>query len=129
MKHLRHIGTGKGVAFAAAWLLIVQMVAGAFLLGSANATPMVDAFGNPLCITSEATDGNPDDGRRYAGLPDCCSTLCGMAAPATPDDRTPRFLANPLTSVSVDHVGEDDHLGIVAPDHDPGSPRAPPASI
>lgn len=129
LKHLRHIGTGKGVAFVAALLLIVQMVAGAFVLGGANAAPMVDAFGNPLCITSETTGGASDDGQRHAGLPDCCSTLCGMVAPTTPDDRTPRFLANPLTSVSVEHFGEDDHFGIATPDHDPGNPRAPPASI
>lgn len=129
LKHLRHIGTGKSVAFVAAWMLIVQMVAGAFLIGGANAAPMVDAFGNPLCITSETTDSGSDDSDRHAGLPDCCTTLCGMVAPATQDDRTPRFLANPLTSVSVEHIGEDDHFGVATPDHDPGNPRAPPASI
>ncbi len=129
LKHLRHIGIGKGVAFVAAWLLVVQMLAGAFVLGGAHAAPMVDAFGNPLCVTSETSGGDANDGERHAGLPDCCTTLCGMVAPAMPDDRTPHFLANPLTASSVEHFGGDDRLRAPAPDHDPGNPRAPPALI
>jgi hypothetical protein len=108
---------------AASMLLLNALV---MSIASAHAADtMVDAFGNPLCITSADGDTAPAD----AGLPDCCTFGCG--------------------AVSLQLVAEDadDPLGVVRPrdlavgflgdrpaptrlaDYEPGNPRAPPLTI
>ena len=117
-------GWRRGLALVAAWLFLVQSLAGGFAL-AAGEVPL-DAFGNPLCITS--TDhGAPADNSDHGKMPGCCMLGCAASATvagAPPDEtsliivfrtETPgRPLAAPIATIQAD-------------DHDPGSPRAPPA--
>lgn len=125
LRYLRRSGLSTGVTFVAAYMLVLQALLGAFAMGAASASPMLDAFGHPLCITS-GDQGDIGTGKDHTGLPDCCAPGCAMFAPITADDREPHALDNPL-SVSFE-------ISIMSPampvagnaDHDPGKPRAPP---
>lgn len=62
--------------FAALWL-VVQVVSG--FASGANAAPVpLDAFGNPLCVTSADSDGSSQ--RHDDGAAPCCTLACAMAA-------------------------------------------------
>lgn len=115
------------VAFVAASMLLLQALIGAFALGAAAASPMADAFGNPLCITSMDEAGSGADRDDHAMLPDCCMALCGMFAPAAPEDRAAHSLLNPLMAASTRLAAAS---GAVVPslplERGPGNPRAPP---
>ena len=128
MRHFRRSLVSPKVAFVAAWMLIVQALVGAFALGAmANADPLLDAFGNPLCITSSDRSALSDEAGHTA-LPECCTAACGMFAPLTVEDRTPHSLDNPLPArTRASHTFDTVDLRPLA-DHNPGNPRAPPAT-
>lgn len=112
------------VALVAALILLAQTALSGWGSGAMAATPMLDAFGNPLCITStDPTGGSTSD---HSKMPNCCTFGCSTVSPllAIPDsDGT--GLARPLiVSDVLFSIGK----GVVlpSPDHDPGSPRAPP---
>lgn len=121
--------TNMAVALVAAYMLVLQALFGAFAFGAA-ASPMVDVFGNPLCVTSGETgeiDGVPGD---HSALPDCCGVACGMFAAATAADRQLHSLENPLAFSVVDRVrGFDDARRDFALQRGPGSPRGPPRTV
>lgn len=78
LKANRH---GRTIAFIAAVLLVLQALAASLAIGSsASASPLLDAFGNPLCITSH--QGPEQDGAGHTALPDCCTVSCSMFAAA-----------------------------------------------
>ncbi|MBX3568715.1 MAG: hypothetical protein KF914_11705 [Rhizobiaceae bacterium] len=111
------------VAFVAALVLLMQAFTSAWAAGAMPIPPMLDSFGNPLCITGTDLGGTPSD---HSKLPNCCTFGCGSVSPVL---QAPDFdgaaIARPLVVSHVLHaIGE----AIVAhsPDHDPGSPRAPP---
>lgn len=115
------------VALAAAYILILQSVVGALALGAGPKGPLLDIFGNPLCITS-ADHGEQGPARHdKAPLPDCCTAACSMFAPAFLPARSSGHVANPLP-IGAEPLGP---VAEIAPrsalEHDPGSPRAPPA--
>lgn len=129
MQHLAGKHRHRSTAIFAALMLAVQLLAGGFAAGTAAAgSPMLDAFGNPLCITSSDV---PDAGDQnsHTGLPDCCTPGCSMFAPAAGPDRAPLSLANPLRTVAkqafVPHA--EPPLGLA--DHELGHPRAPPMPV
>lgn len=66
-------------AFLAINLFVFQLLL-ASLSAQASTTPMLDAFGNPLCITStqQSDDNLP--------IPDCCTLSCSMFAVTENDD-------------------------------------------
>lgn len=112
------------MALVAAWLFLVQSLAGGFALAAAEVP--LDAFGNPLCITS-SDHGTPADNSDHGKMPGCCMLGCAASATvvgAPPDEASvvivfrteagDRPLPAPIVIVQAD-------------DHDPGSPRAPPA--
>lgn len=115
---------GSAVALLAACLLVLQSLLSGW--AAAQAAPMLDAFGNPLCLTSAGHDGGTAPPGDHSSLPQCCALGCGAASPllaAGPTDET--GLLRPLSSAAVrfEHVRTfHDH----GPDHDPASPRAPP---
>ncbi len=116
-----------GVAFVAAYMLVLQALIGAFALGTAAASPMLDAFGNPLCITStDFTDSDSEQGN-HSALPDCCTTACNMFAPVTADERNASSVANPL-AIAAEKLDPDfEFFGrVLSPERNPGSPRSPP---
>lgn len=118
-----------GFALVAAYMLVLQAMLGAFAMGAATASPMLDAFGNPLCITSTDAAVQSDGGRDHGTLPDCCGSACGMLAPLTVEDRTPHSLFNPIAPVQHVEFARDAAVYPPAPDHDPGNPRAPPFTL
>lgn len=119
---------GSTVAFIAALVLVLQSFLSAWATGSYAATPMLDAFGNPLCITSADHDGTTP-ANDHSKMPACCTFGCNMASPllaASPDDRI--GLLRPLSSDDIRFDLFEAFL-IQGPDYDPGSPRAPPLTI
>lgn len=124
MRQLRH-KRATAVAFVAACVLVLQSLLGAWANSAMAATPLLDAFGNPLCITSVDHDGKLPAGD-HSKLPDCCAFGCSMVSSlldAAPD--TGLGLLRPLTSddVRFDLV---EAFHVPGPDHHPGNPRAPP---
>lgn len=116
------------VAFIAALVLVLQSFLSAWATGAFAATPMLDAFGNPLCITSVDDDG-ATPASDHSKMPDCCTFGCNMAAShlaSAPDDSVSLF--RPLASHGV-RFEFVQPFHIQSPDHDPGSPRAPPVTI
>lgn len=126
LKANRH---GRTIAFIAAVLLVLQAFAASLAIGSsASASPLLDAFGNPLCITSHQAP--EQDGPGHTALPDCCTVSCSMFAAATDGERTEISLANPLpVADSSRHAAFD-----ITPESNqaarrPGSPRSPPPTM
>ncbi|MHB2267314.1 hypothetical protein [Aliihoeflea sp. PC F10.4] len=113
-------------AIFAAFMLFVQLLVGGFALGTAAAAPpMLDIFGNPLCITSADHDGD-EDGKGHTGLPDCCAPGCTMFAPVKSADRAPLALSNPLEAPVACRPMAVAIVGPADAEHEPGNPRAPP---
>lgn len=119
----RRKGWGFGVALAAALMLVLQMAAAAFALG--QGTPPLDIFGNPLCITTSTDHTAPAKGE-HPSLPECCTLGCSMftSLQASPPAGAVLAVVRRLESVVVFHAARLDPS--TAPEHDPGSPRAPP---
>lgn len=124
MHQVRH-RRGSAVAFVAACILVLQSFLSGWATGALAATPMLDAFGNPLCVTSGDHDGKRP-ANDHSKVPDCCTFGCSIASSllaAAPDDRI-----GPLRPLSSDdfRFGSLESFHLQSPDHDPGSPRAPP---
>lgn len=116
---------GSAVALVATFVLVLQSFLSAWAAGAMPATPMLDAFGNPLCITSVDHDGSTP-ANDHSKLPACCTFGCNLASPLLAAEPAHGVgLLRPLSSADVRfHVHKTVH--IQSPDHDPGSPRAPP---
>lgn len=124
MRQVRH-RHGAAVAFIAALVLVLQSFLSAWAAGAYAATPMLDAFGNPLCIIGVDHDAPAGDRSR---MPDCCVFGCNMASPlpaAASGDGI--GLLRPLSSDDI-RFDRIEGFQIQSPDHDPGSPRAPPVT-
>ncbi len=118
---------GSRVAFVAALVLVVQTFLSAWATASMAATPTLDAFGNPICVTGSDEGGAP--ARDHASVHDCCTFGCSTVSTvlAVPDFDA-ASLARPLLHPRVLFQTDGDVV-IAAPDHDPGSPRAPPLTL
>lgn len=130
MKALKPKSWNMGVAVVAAYMLMLQGLLGAFALGAANALPMMDVFGNPLCITSAEASASLPDERPHTGVPECCTVACSMFSALGAGDRTSSSLANPLSTPAAALF--QPATVIIAPftlERGPGSPRAPPSSL
>lgn len=119
-----------GVALVASYMLVLQVLVGAFAMGAATASPMLDVFGNPLCITSSGAAESDSDRTTHSVLPDCCTVACSMFTPATAEDRTvTNWLSNPLDAATSHLPAPINAPTPDAPlDRGPGNPRAPPAT-
>ncbi len=116
------------VAFIAAAILVVQAFVVAWGSAAMAAQPMLDDFGNPLCVTSTVQDGTAPAGD-HGQLPPCCLVGCTVASAslAAPDMAVivvefelPADGVSPLPAPVA---------ALVSRDHDPGSPRAPPLHV
>jgi len=116
--------TGLFEVIAIALILVVQT------LGSAYATGLgpvqLDAFGNPLCVTS-GSHSAPADGT-HGGIQSCCTLACTNAAPALEAPTVggvvaaPRWLSATLSGTL--------HLTAVGPAFASSArPRAPPVCV
>lgn len=116
----------SAIAFLAALVFVVQTSLSLWAGAVAAATPMLDAFGNPLCITSMDGDGAAPAGGHGAPT-NCCTLGCSTAglALAEPDlEAVPAF--EPEVSPVEPRVAFLPST-VRSLDHDPASPRAPPA--
>lgn len=122
MKQLR--GSEGLFALVAAILLVLQSLANAQALPMGGS--MLDAFGNPLCITS--ADGDDASG----GLPAdhvCCPLGCAAATPLPEGPLAPVFVAI-VFEQATPAVAAEKLLPLPSHDeYDPGSPRGPPSPL
>jgi hypothetical protein len=114
-----------GVALAAAWLLLVQALSGSFALAAGRQHVPLDAFGNPLCITS-ANHDLPAPGSEHGPPPACCLLGCATGAPlaALPPLHAWLAVAFPTGPGTPPLLARE--IAVPADPHDPASPRAPP---
>lgn len=126
--HLFRHELGSLTALVAAFVLVLQSSLTVWASTTTPADPMLDSWGNVLCITGmDQEDGNPANDN--SGMPDCCTLGCGvssaaLAAPSSTDIALLYFPIGSNTSQAVPAAPVD-----LLPDHDPGSPRAPPLTI
>jgi hypothetical protein len=114
------------IALAAALLFVLQALASTFVAGAQADGLQLDAFGNPLCITSgdhSLPDGKPG-GHKQAT--DCCTLFCSTstAALGPPPQGGATLPAQPIVDDRL--WGAYRVFFVAASDHDPRSPRAPP---
>lgn len=121
---VRRTGSGFGIALVAAYLLFLQAAISGFISGASAAPLSLDAFGNPLCITS--TDvGSPAEGGGDHQSPECCLSACAMFAPVLASGEVPK-------APTVLHADTATIVPLPAPTlaqrsrGEPGNPRAPP---
>lgn len=130
---LKRIGQKRrstGIAIVATIVLFLQALVGAYATGAAAAAPMLDAFGNPLCMPGMETSGGDTDRSGQKSLPDCCTVSCSMFLSALADDRSLHSLSNPLSaSVARAFSALDANAPTFALERRSGRPRAPPQSI
>lgn len=110
-------------------MALLAMMAQAFLGGwalAANANrPMFDAWGNPLCIS---TDDGSGHGPAQTGMPGCCIIGAGVASGWTPEPSEVNVLDAPYRAfVPVEFDPEGGLDTNAARQTLPGNPRAPPA--
>lgn len=110
-------------AFVAGYMLVLQLLLGGFMLGAANSGPMLDVFGNPLCITSGEV-GHDSGGS--TDLPGCCFGPCSMFAPLADGEPQQLVLENPLQELASVLRPQLAPLDPATSDCLPGNPRAPP---
>jgi hypothetical protein len=113
----------KRLSLLAAFVLLLFQSFGFGLAEGAAALPAsVDAFGNPLCAHADQRD---DTGHPI--IPDCCTVACVVHLPA--------LAATPQQAIAIRRDSGAFALSVasrdifpVAPEHDPGRPRAPPTA-
>lgn len=116
--------TGLFEAIAIALILFVQTLSSAYATG-VGPVPL-DAFGNPLCITS-GNHSAPADGA-HGGIESCCTLACTNAAPALDAPAAggvvsaPRWLFATLSG-ALDMTAAGPAFASSA------RPRAPPVSV
>jgi len=121
VKHRR----GSTVAFVVACVFVLQSFLSVWASTAMAATPMLDRFGNPLCITS-VEHGDTSPASDHSNLPDCCTVGCCLSSLLFGTGAIERTgLLRLLSSAEVPfHLFQT--FQIQSPDHAPGSPRAPP---
>lgn len=124
----RRDGNAVWLALGLAIALLLQTLGTAHATALGGKPVLLDAFGNPLCITS-GEHGSAGDDTRHGTLTDCCALACTVAAQTNgappdvvalrlPDQRLIAALFNPTFQ------------GIFpAPLRSPGNPRAPPSAM
>ncbi|MGQ2906228.1 MAG: hypothetical protein ACT6RL_21610 [Neoaquamicrobium sediminum] len=117
----------RTVATIAAVILLLQAVFASLAFAAGPGDTTLDAFGNPLCITSFDAPGDDTGQNGHPVMPDCCTASCSMFAPATAGDRSAPPLSNPLPASADRHwTSFADHSSVPALLRGSGSPRAPP---
>ncbi|WP_396998037.1 DUF2946 family protein [Ochrobactrum sp. S1502_03] len=113
------------VAFMAACVLFLQSFFAAYASAGVASQPILDAFGNPLCITSSSTD---PDGKEpvHSKLPNCCTFGCSSVSPLLPAPDIGQIVA--LTARFDDAAVSFHQTRFFGhpTTRDPGRPRAPP---
>ena len=120
---------GKGWSFWIALVAIQALLLHAAIgvVSPSHAGPLqLDAFGNVIC--APGSDERPADGDRH-GAPECCALGCALAAPVpVPAGDIVAIPVERPVSLAVSSGTPAERLPTTA-EHDPGSPRAPPATV
>lgn len=116
------------VTIAAACMLVLQSAAAAFAIGNAAGAVPLDAFGNPLCITSsEQTSQDGKSGTHGDRLHQCwLACAVGMVAAPTPDEALAAAWPKILSAAPVRPFSD---AYAVWRDRHPARPRAPPVML
>jgi hypothetical protein len=114
----------KGLVLVAALLFLVQSLSGGFAMAAGNVP--LDAFGNPLCITS-SDHGTPADRGDHGKMPGCCMLGCTTAAMVVGAPPVSASLVVEFRAGIAARRPTGRTIVVQADDHQPGSPRAPPA--
>lgn len=114
-----------GTAIVAATMLVLQSIVGALAIGIGPDAGRLDAFGNPLCITS-SDQSHPDSDTSHSKLPECCTLGCSAQSQVLegPSIQPSILLRYPVACENS--VGRPTAITHLARDYDPGNPRAPP---
>ena len=113
-----------GIALAAALFLVLQSVAGA-LAPRPSASPVLDIFGNVLCLAGSAASDSGD--HRHQKAPPCCLAGCGSSGLSwAPLAHAGAVLDGMRPHRSVAIVTAPAHI-VAARPRTPANPRAPPA--
>jgi len=127
MLKTRH-GKASLVALGAAVVLVLQLFLAGWSSAAMASAPVLDAFGNPICTDGTDATGTGGSPSAPAHMPDCCLSGCSAtAAPFAMPDLAVASVARPLP-VFGPALQIPAPIVAAAPDHDPGSPRGPPAS-
>ncbi|TIP85259.1 MAG: hypothetical protein E5X63_15545 [Mesorhizobium sp.] len=114
-------------AFAAAYLLVLQSVLGAFAFGIGPDASQFDAFGNVIC-THDGAAQLPGGDPHQQHVPACCMLGCGMASAAYAPPPAAATLSGNFSVETVAFVlPAFRHLDF-ARDRSPSNPRAPPVT-
>jgi hypothetical protein len=115
------------VAFAAACLLLLQSMLGAFAFGTGPGASQLDAFGNIIC-THEGAVQLPGSDPHQQHMPACCMLGCSKVsaayAPPPADGVAPASLSFETVAFVLPAVRHPD----VARERSPANPRAPPTA-
>ncbi|UVK40440.1 hypothetical protein LHFGNBLO_001908 [Mesorhizobium sp. AR10] len=115
------------VAFAAAYLLLLQSALGAFAFGIGPNASQLDAFGNVIC-THEGAAQLPGGDPHRQHMPACCLLGCNMASAAYVPPPAAHALPRSLSFEAVAFVVPAfRHLDFPR-DRSPSNPRAPPVT-
>lgn len=120
---IRRSRWGYGVAFAAALMLMLQSVTGAFAAGT-SPNQQIDIFGNVLCVTSGAEHGIPDTGG-HPKSGECCVAGCAMSSPVVASSPDAEIHVQFREASRLDRPG-DRGSAAATRGYTPGNPRAPP---
>lgn len=114
----------RTIALAAMLILLAQAFFTAWTTGAmASGAMPVDAWGNPLCVTS--VEHGASDGGTFQ-IPGCCAMACAMSAAMLAQPAgAERSIRADLTGIRLPLVASTPFID-TSRDHDPGSPRAPP---
>lgn len=113
-------------ALVVALVLVVQSFLSAWATGAMPATPRLDAFGNPLCVTSDDHAGGSSD---HSTLPACCTLACSSIAPLLPVPDADAFTASPSLKSAKLVPAHHGLIHFLASEYPPGHPRAPPGTV
>ncbi|SIT57356.1 conserved exported hypothetical protein [Mesorhizobium prunaredense] len=113
-------------AFAAAYLLVLQSVLGAFAFGIGPDASQRDAFGNVICTQQGAAQRPGDPHQQH--MPACCVPGCGVASAVYAPPPAAATLSSNFSVETVAFVLPAFRYLDFARDRSPSNPRAPPVT-
>lgn len=115
------------LAICVALVFVVQSLGSAYAIGIGGRPPALDAFGNPLCITS-GEHGAPADGK-HGGVGGCCTLACASMAPSLGLPEATAATGRVGLKFVAKLAGPVGHVAAEVRSAAPVNPRAPPSTM
>ena len=115
-------------ALAAACLLVLQSVLGAYALGASPNPALLDVFGNVICAERGAAE-HPSNTPHGGHLPDCCTLGCNLAAVGLASPPNMPAFARAFVFDALGFGIKAQHFIFASRDRSPANPRAPPLPV